>query len=313
METGEQLAAYAAPPGLLGAELEALCGRVRESLFRGPGLFLLHGLPVDAWGATRSAVAYWLLGSLVGLPVPQNAAGHVLGHVRDIGGDPAKPETRLYTTSVAQPFHTDSADVVGLLCLATALQGGESNLVSSAAVFNALLSTRPELAAVLAQPFVNDRKGEVPPGKTATFEMPVFCTAPDGRLVSLYDRTFIAAAVARWPGVVPPLTPLQTAALDAADALAASPELRFDMVLAPGDVQWVHNHQAWHARGAFSDGEGAGRSKRHLLRLWLAARPEDAWPLPPVFAERYGHVDPRGQPPRGGVRCGVPLIAPLTV
>lgn len=32
--------------------------------------------------------------------------------MKDIGGDPLKPETRLYTTNVAQPYHTDSADVV---------------------------------------------------------------------------------------------------------------------------------------------------------------------------------------------------------
>ena len=42
--------------------------------------------------------------------------GHLLGHVKDIGGDPAKPETRLYTTSAAQPYHTDSCDIVRRPC-----------------------------------------------------------------------------------------------------------------------------------------------------------------------------------------------------
>ena len=82
------------------------------------------------------------------------------------------------------------------------------------------------------------------------------------------------------------------------------------MHLAPGDIQWLHNHALWHARSAFTDGEG--RSARHLLRLWLAAPPDSAWPLPPVFAERYGTVDPHAVPPRGGIRVpGMRLQAPF--
>jgi hypothetical protein len=30
-------------------------------------------------------------------------------------------------------------------------------------------------------------------------------------------------------------------------------QLRIDMTLAPGDIQWLHNHQIWHARAAYED------------------------------------------------------------
>ncbi len=61
-------------------------------------------------------------------------------------------------------------------------------------------------------------------------------------------------------------------------------------------------------RTAFEDWPEPAR-KRHLLRLWLA--PEDARPLPPVFAERYGSVVPGA---RGGVMVArLRLNAPLKV
>jgi len=292
--------------GPLGERLRS----IRGALYHGRGVSLLRGLPVGDWSPARCAATFWLLGAALGSPVPQNRAGQLLGHVKDVGADAARPETRLYQTAVAQPFHTDSCDVVGLLCLQTALSGGQSQVVSSSAVFNTLLARSPHLARVLTEPFHNDRKGEVPPGKQQTFQMPVFMRNPaNTRWLSMYDRSFINAAHARWQHL-PPMTESQLEALDAADAIAD--ELRLDMSLQPGDMQWLHNHQIWHARSAFSDG-GEERSRRHLLRLWLAAPPEDAWDLPAVFAERYGTIERDAVPPRGGIRCeGAQLCAPLT-
>ena len=47
-----------------------------------------------------------------------------VGHIKDIGRDPAHPETRIYQTSAAQPWHTDATHLVSLLCLKTAKEGG---------------------------------------------------------------------------------------------------------------------------------------------------------------------------------------------
>jgi hypothetical protein len=132
----------------------------------------------------------------MGWTCPQNAKGHVLGHVKDLGHDATDPSVRLYSTCAAQPFHTDSADLVGLLCLERSQQGGASQVdahtrplsvqpehflrnalgsfdknkglgrpgiwtsvipwgqvVSSAALWNELVRTRPDLAQVLSEPF----------------------------------------------------------------------------------------------------------------------------------------------------------------
>ena len=109
--------------------------------------------------------------------VPQNKKGHLIGHIKDIGHDPSKPDTRLYATSIAQPWHNDGpADLVSLLCLKPAKSGGSSSWASSITVYNEMLRRAPELAAVMseAQAWWWDRKGEIPPGKQGFYEMPVF-------------------------------------------------------------------------------------------------------------------------------------------
>jgi hypothetical protein len=45
----------------------------------------------------------------------QNEKAHLIGHVKDVGVDSQHqdPTTRIYLTSVAQPWHVDGTDVVG--------------------------------------------------------------------------------------------------------------------------------------------------------------------------------------------------------
>lgn len=68
----------------------------------------------------------------------------------------------------------DCADVVSLLCLRNAKEGGHSSWSSSITVYNEILKRRPDLAHLLAGPWFFDRKGEVPEGKQGFFEIPVF-------------------------------------------------------------------------------------------------------------------------------------------
>lgn len=100
---------------------------------------------------------------------------HLVGHIKDLGHDPSLPTTRLYATAAAQPWHNDSADLVSLLALSPAARGGLSRWASSIAIYNELLATRPDDAAVLAArgAWYYDRKGEVPAGKDPYFEMPI--------------------------------------------------------------------------------------------------------------------------------------------
>jgi hypothetical protein len=274
-----------------------LVAGVRDELLFGRGFTVLRGLPVTGDPAPVAA-RLWVLGLHLGEPVVQNARGHLLGHVCDLGYDAGDPATRLYQTNQRQGFHTDSADVVALLCLRAASAGGRSSLASAAAAWNAVRARAPELAGALFEPVATDHRGEEPPGARPWFEIPVLSLLDD-RVTVIYQRRYIDSA-ARF-AAAPRLGDRQRAALDAFDAALDDPELHLEMDLEPGDVQLVHNHQLLHDRTAFVDDPDPAR-RRHLLRLWLC--PPIGRRLPLAFAERYGSIE-IGR--RGGV---VPRVTP---
>jgi hypothetical protein len=272
----------------LGQRLNAVLAEVPN----GRGFVLIRALPVDRWTKSQAAIAFLGIGTQLGNLRSQNAAGHLLGHVIDLGRTSVDPNARIYQTRERQTHHTDSCDVVGLLCLRPAKSGGLSSLVSSTTIFNEMRRRRPDLLKALMEPIDTDRRGEVPEGCKPYFSIPVF-NWHAGLISTIYQRQYIASA-RRFPDV-PPLTPLQTEALDLLDSLANDPKLQLLMELQPGDIQLVHNHTILHDRTAFEDWPEPER-KRHLLRLWVA--PAAARPLPEVYAERFGSVVPGD---RGGI------------
>ncbi len=274
-----------------------------QTLLHGHGFVLARGLPTDDWDMQQTAAAWYGLGLLLGTPRSQNAQGHLLGHVRDLGLSTDDPKVRIYQTTERQTFHTDSCDVVGLLCLKTARTGGESAIVSSMRIYNEMHARCPDLLAALFNSFPTDRRGEIPAGRNAWFDIPVF-NHHLGYLSVIYARRYITSA-ARLDGPRR-LTDREIAALDMFDELANDPALHLKMVFRPGDIQLVHNHTILHDRLAYQDWPEAER-KRHLLRLWLAI--PGARPLPDAYAERYGSttIGDRGGIMVEGTRPVVPL------
>ncbi len=277
---------------------------LREDLINGRGFALVRGLPVQDWSMRESATAFFGIGLHLGNPRSQNGKGHLLGHVCDLGRDAENdPTARIYQTRERQTFHTDSCDVVGLLCLKTARSGGASALVSSHTIYNEMLKRRPDLLPPLFESMQTDRRGEVPVGENPWHDIPVYSWYA-GQLSALYARRYIESA--RRFDEVPALTPLQTEALDLFDELANDPQIGMQMTFEPGDMQWVHNHTMLHDRTAFEDWPDLA-DRRHLLRLWLAI--PGARELPPVYAQRFGSVTVGD---RGGIDLpGVTKHAPL--
>ena len=69
--------------------------RVQKELRDGIGFTLFRGLPVDRYDQKMLATMFCGIGSHIGLARSQNAAGHLLGHVRNIGADLSDPRTRV--------------------------------------------------------------------------------------------------------------------------------------------------------------------------------------------------------------------------
>lgn len=288
------------PLPLLGPKLLA----IRNEVTKGRGFSLMRGLPVDRWSIRESATAYFGMGTHLGKVVSQNAMGHILGHVRDIGRDVVNdPTARLYQSNNRQRYHTDRTDVVGLLCLHTAKTGGASSLVSSMTIYNEMYKRAPDLLRELFELFPIDHRGEAGPDKKGYAMAPIY-SWHQGFLSAFYTRSYIDSS-SRFEDL-PPIDGSRLAALNMVDALANDPTINLQMDFKPGDMQWVYNHVTMHDRTAYEDWPEEHR-KRHLLRLWLSI-PDDR-PLPDTYRTRWGEIEAGN---RGGVY--VPngkLITPL--
>ncbi|CAF9905381.1 MAG: hypothetical protein HETSPECPRED_004977 [Heterodermia speciosa] len=286
--------------------LSSFLASIRNELLNGKGFILFKGFPVEAWGNQKSAIAYMGLGTYLGYFVSQNGKGHVLGHVKDLGEDAKRiDKVRIYRTNARQYFHADPSDIVGLLCIARALEGGESDITSVHNVYNTLRAERPDVLKTLTEPnWYFDRKGEVSRGEEPYIRDSVFYLEPKegGRVYCKWDPYYVRS-LERFSskGIIPPLSPAQ---IEAADVLEATcKRLSLHMILEIGDIQFVSNAQVLHARTAYTD-HAPPAPRRHLMRLWLATpESEGGWCLP---------FHDRDEKKRGGIQVDdTPPVAHL--
>jgi len=248
-------------------ELRSSVARWVEAIDHGNGFVLLRGFPIDLLTPRATEFAYVGLGLQLGTPVGQDADATLLGHVRDDGVARTDPSVRFYRTNQRQDFHTDGADIVGLLCLARSLSGGESRIASSYAVYNEILRRRPDLTDVLYEPFPWDRNDEQSAGDDPYFMLPVCNDVGD------MPRIFFIGWYIRDSQRhrrAPRLSPRQLEAIDLLETIANDPAFHLEMAFEPGDIQLIANAKILHAREAFEDHPDPDR-RRHLLRLWLTA------------------------------------------
>ena len=272
---------------------KSLLGQVRGALNRFPGFVVLTEFPLVSEELSRIESSYLALGNCLGRPVSQSRKGDLIGKVEDKGNDISIPTVRGYESSAALPFHCDRCDLIGMLCVRKAKEGGLSRMVSSIALHNRIAAHRPDLLRVLYEPFPHDRRGEEMPGEKPWCTMPVFWRSITG-LITRYIRRFILGSQ-RFPDA-PRLSTEQLSAMDYIDDLIESPEFRFEITLNEGDLLLINNHVILHGRTSFKDWDEPGQ-RRLLLRLWLSH--PDSPPLPPSFRPIYGNIEAGSF--RGGV------------
>ena len=288
------------PLPTLGPALEQL----QQTLQRGRGFVRLRGLPVERYDTEQAAIAYFGIGAYLGQAVSQNARGHALGHVYNLGFDPTLPTARGYQSANKLNFHTDPTDLVGLLCLRKSKSGGMSSIVSAGQVFNTILKARPDLIEVLAGTFYRDRRGEIPVGREPWYRLPVF-NFRNGALLTNYVRSTIEKAQ-RFDDV-PRITDLQREAFAFIEQTTSDPALHLNMAFEPGDIQILNNHYILHSRTAYEDFQEPEK-RRHLLRLWLASEHGPALP-----EQYYEFMDKTASGrPNGYLVDDIALTTPLT-
>jgi hypothetical protein len=254
-----------------------------EELEDGRGFVLLRGLDVTRYSEDDATTVYRGLGAWLGDVISQNSQGDLIGRVTDhgdrfAGDDPYKAGVRGHRTRIELQPHTDTSDLVGLLCIRPAKSGGRSHVASSTAIFNEIQRTRPDLLPVLARGFHIDLVGK---GRTAdeitANRIPVFSWY-EGKLSCRFNTRQFELGQEK---AGEPLSGAARQAVDLVRALSIDPRFRLAMDFRPGDIQVLNNHVTLHARDAYEDDPAA---RRLLLRLWLNV--PNGRPLAPEFADR---------------------------
>ncbi len=257
----------------------------REALENGRGFTLMRGIPIDRFDLDELSAIYWGIGAHLGEGIFQNAQGDLVGHVTDHGKkfegtDPYKYNIRAYTTTLEIPPHTDSCDLVGLLCVRAAKSGGGSAVVSSSALYNRFLDTRPDLLEPLYRGFHLDLIGKGTKEKELSHHrIPVF-SYWGGKLSCRYNKGQIEHGADKAHGG---LDAQEQEAVDYFRELSMSPDFRLEMNFQPGDIQVLNNRTTLHSRTAFDDYDNP-EERRLLLRLWLNSF--SPRPMHPAFANQ---------------------------
>jgi hypothetical protein len=235
----------------------------------GRGFVLVRGLRSHLYSDSLSCAIYYILGLHMGDPIRQNEMGDLIDHVYATSDktmdDPTALPSKVRDDLV---YHSDSSDIVGLMCLRGGKEGGLSCLVSGAQIYNEILQRRPDLAPLLLEPFHWDWRRQDPESPANTYQSPIV-SIKDG-VFSIYAGSTYLLSAQEYPGV-PQLTPQQIEVLDLFDEITYEEGMAITMDFRPGDIQWLSNYAALHSRTGYSDYPEPQR-RRHLLRLWLSSK-----------------------------------------
>lgn len=271
-----------------------LAAMARE-LEHGMGAVRIRGLPVERYDESEQRLLFWGLAQYLGRCVSQSESGELIMNIRDAGLTADDPTVRGVHSRGGLQYHTDLCDVVGMLSLHCAAEGGQSLLVSSIAVHDEIARTRPDLLAALYRPYCYARPGWDGQEYAAPDLRPVFA-CHDGRFVSTYLRDFIEWA--QDDAGAAPLEAVQREALDYLDMLCNDPRFSFEFMLEQGELLFFNSFVTYHSRRPFANPPERARH-RNLLRLWLST--PDSRALPPCYAGAFGAVEAGAL--RGGIQA----------
>jgi hypothetical protein len=143
-----------------------------------------------------------------------------------------------------------------------AKHGGLSSIVSSTRIYNEIAKNHPEYLKPLANGYIYMSVEEG--GEVTTRRVPVYSVHENVvscRILRNTVETARRAGHAKYDA-------LETAALEYLDTLANDEDMRLDMMLERGDMQFINNYTTLHARTEFED-YPEPEKRRHMVRLWL--------------------------------------------
>ncbi len=250
---------------------EEISNFYRGPLKTTPGFGIIKGLTPEEFSRTKQEMVYWMICSVLGTPLEQNAQGDIRYEVKD-KGKRMEAGGRYSESRQAGVLHTDSIqwerppEIVGLLCLHPAMSGGESVIMSAYSLHNKLLQNHPGLLRVLYEPFpFETRKSSE---EVSTITKPVFRFDKRDGLRFEYIGTYVPESS---------LSQEQKDAKKALDGVLEDKSLIVDLgTLKAGEMQFLMNFRNAHGRGSdfvnYPDLQEHPEKERIMIRAWMRER-----------------------------------------
>jgi hypothetical protein len=245
-------------------DLDDDLARLYRELMNGKGLACVRGFPVEQHSIEELERIYWAFCLHLGYPVSNNSFGHRMVRVQEEvlpgGVQPARG-----TKSRAElAMHNDAADILSLLCVYPAAQGGESQFASGPAAHNTILAERPDLLGVLYQGFPHHRRSEQPDDQpdVTPYDVPVFSQV-DGRICIHFTYSSILPAM---NALGREFTDKQTEAVELLRRVLVRQQVEFR--LESGEAAVANNFAMCHSRSNFVSSTDPKKA-RCFLRAWM--------------------------------------------
>jgi hypothetical protein len=260
-----------------------------QEINTGRGFVYITGLPVKKYNELESTVAYLGLSVYLGKLRCHNSHGWMMNRLIDMDRDKKNPNTLLAQTSIEFTTHTDSCDIVGILCIQNVSKenGGDTYVASSGAIHNKMLNDTPELLEQLFHEFPCDRRGQIPEGKDPWYMMPVFSWF-HGNLTTWFHRQYINLVQGIYPEA-PRVTEKEQLALKTFEKISTDPNYMINFHIESGDMIFMNNLTVVHGRTTWRDGDSF-EDKRYLYRVWLCQ--ESGIKIPDCYKDRWGSTTP---------------------
>jgi len=240
---------------------DASLAKITKILTDDSGFCLIKGLDIS--GCDHKYLEEFLIdfGSLFGKVIPQNSLDEKIVHVINKGQSLAKGG-RYHNTSDSGSMHTDSPQyskppkLLGLMCIESAMSGGESRLVDGISIYKKLQEEEINSLNLLNKDFKFDKRGDYKSGEKSYTLAPIFEVGKD-KFTFRYLFDYIN------------LKEEDKETLDAIsklNCLLDQDKYNFRIKLEIGDILLVNNYRLAHGRDKFQDHES---SKRLLYRLWV--------------------------------------------
>ena len=251
-------------------DLDDDLARLYQDLMFGKGLACVRGFPVEQHSIEDLERIYWAFCTHLGYLVSNNSFGHRMVRVQEEilpgGVQPARG-----TKSRAElAMHNDAADILSLLCVYPAAQGGESQFASGPAAHNRVLAERPDLLNVLYQGFPHHRRSEQPNDQpdVTPYDVPVFSQI-DGRICINFTYSSILPAMHT---LGREFTPEQNEAIELLRNILVEQQVEFR--LESGEAAVANNFAMCHSRSDFVSSTDPKKA-RCFLRAWMEVPRED--------------------------------------